>query len=139
MNFNEFAKVIESFEKFIVLLEGSRNVLEKDAESLINFAGKLARKLPQAAFRSGAADGADDLFAQGVVQVNRERMQIVLPKSKSGFHKTNSVSFADLPESEQEKIFTLTAEATTKYKGMVDYYKKKQIGGHILQNAVSTA
>ena len=129
MNFNEFAKLLESFEKPVVLLEGSRNVLEKDAESLTNLADKLARKFPQAVFRSGAADGADNLFAQGVFQVNRERMQIVLPKSKSGFDKTNSVSFADLPESEQEKIFTLTAEATPKYKGLVDFYKKKQIGG----------
>ena len=56
-------------------------------------------------------------------------MQLVLPKSKSGFDKTNAVSFADLPESEQEEIFTLTAEATPKYKGLIDFYKKKQIGG----------
>jgi len=129
MNFNEFAKLIESFEKPVVLLEGSRNVLEEDVESLISLAQKLARKFPQAVFRSGAANGSDDLFAQGVSQVSRERMQLVLPKSKSGFDKTNAVSFADLPESEQEEIFTLTTEATPKYKGLVDFYKKKQLGG----------
>ena len=99
MNFKEFAKVIESFKNPVVLLEGSRNVLEEDAESLINLANKLARKFPQAVFRSGAATGSDDLFAQGVSQVSRERMQFVLPKSKSGFDKTNAVSFADLPDS----------------------------------------
>ena len=129
MRYKEFAKVIESVEKPVVLLEGSRNVLEKDAESLINLADKLARRFPQAVFRSGGANGSDDLFAQGVSQISRERMQLVLPKSKSGFDKTNAVSFADLPESEQEEIFTLTAEATPKYKGLVDFYKRKQIGG----------
>jgi hypothetical protein len=129
MNFNEFAEVIESFEKPVVLLEGSRNVLEKDAESLINLADKLARKFPQAVFRSGAANGSDNLFAQGVLNVSRKRMQFVLPKSKSGFDKTNSFSFADLPESEQEDIFNLTVGATPKYEGLVDFYKKRQLGG----------
>ena len=104
MNFNKFAKLIESFEKPVVLLEGSRNVLEEDVEFLISLAGKLARRFPQAVFRSGAAAGSDDLFAQGVSQISRERMQFILPKSKSGFDKTNAVSFADLPESEQEEI-----------------------------------
>jgi len=129
MNFNEFAEVIESFEKPVVLLEGSRNVLEKDVESLINLADKLARKFPQAVFRSGAANGSDNLFAQGVLNVSRKRMQFVLPKSKSGFDKTNSFSFADLPESEQEDIFNLTVGATPKYEGLVDFYKKRQLGG----------
>jgi len=128
MNFNEFAEAIESFEKPIVLLEGSRNVLEKDAESLINLADKLARKFPQAVFRSGAATGSDDLFAQGVSQVSRERMQLVLPKSKVSFDKTSTVSFTDLPDSEQEEIFDLTVVATPEYKSLIDFYKKKKLG-----------
>ena len=129
MRYKEFAKAIESVEKPVVLLEGSRSVLEKDAESLINLADKLARKFPQAVFRSGAANGSDNLFAQGVLNVSRKRMQFVLPKSKSGFDKTNSFSFADLPESEQEDIFNLTVGATPKYEGLVDFYRKKQLGG----------
>jgi len=129
MRYKEFAKAIESVEKPVVLLEGSRSVLEKDAESLINLADKLARKFPQAVFRSGAANGSDNLFAQGVLNVSRKRMQFVLPKSKSGFDKTNSFSFADLPESEQEDIFNLTVGATPKYEGLVDFYKKRQFGG----------
>ncbi len=93
MNWKEFAKVIESFEMPVVLLEGSRSVLEKDAASLINLADKLARKFPQAVFRSGAANGSDDLFAQGVLRVNREKMQLVLPKSKPSLDKTDTISF----------------------------------------------
>lgn len=129
MNFKEFTKLVESFEKPVILLEGSRNVSAKDADSLTELAAKLAERFPQASFRSGGASGSDDLFAQGVLNVSRKRMQFVLPKSKSGFDKTNSFSFADLPESEQEDIFNLTVGATPKYEGLVDFYKKRQLGG----------
>ena len=59
MNFKEFTKLVESFEKPVILLEGSRNVSEKDAESLTKLAVKLAERFPQAVFRSGGATGSD--------------------------------------------------------------------------------
>ena len=129
MNFKEFTKLVESFEKPVILLEGSRNVSEKDAESLTKLAVKLAERFPQAVFRSGGATGADDLFASGVSHVNQEKMQLVLPKTRrTDFDKTNTFSFADVPEAEQEEIFTLTEKATPDYKGLVDFYKKKKPG-----------
>ena len=129
MNFKEFRYLIEPFEKPVILLEGSRNVLENDTDSVTNLAVKLAKRFPQALFRSGGATGSDELFAQGVLQVNQEKMQFVLPKSrKTDFDKTNMFFFDALPESEQEEIFTLTAKATPAYQPLINFYKKKKPG-----------
>lgn len=111
------------------MLEGSRNVLENDFDSLTNLAVKLAERFPQALFRSRRASGSDDLFAQGVLQVNREKMQFVLPKTqKMNFDKTNTIFFDDLPESEQEQIFALTTQATSSYQSLIEFYKRKKLG-----------
>jgi len=129
MNFKEFTKLVESFEKPVILLEGSRNVSAKDADSLTELAAKLAERFPQASFRSGGASGSDDLFAQGVWRVNRERMQLVLPKSRKTFAgETNQIFFDALPENEQEEIFSLTEKASPDYKGLIDFYRKKKPG-----------
>lgn len=129
MNFKEFSRLIESLEKPIILLEGSRNVLEKDAEFLTKLAAKLTEELPNALFRSGGASGSDNLFTQGVLQVNREKMQFVLPKPrKMDLDKTNTIFFDDLPESEQEQIFALTTQATSSYQSLIEFYKKKMLG-----------
>jgi hypothetical protein len=129
MNFKEFTKLVESFEKPVILLEGSRNVLDEDAAFLVELAAKLAKRFPQALFRSGGASGSDDLFAQGVSRVNREKMQLVLPKALKSFpDETNTIFFGDLPASEQEEIFTMTAQATPAYRGLIDFYKKKKPG-----------
>jgi hypothetical protein len=101
--------------------------LENDFDSLTNLAVKLAERFPQALFRSRRASGSDDLFAQGVLQVNREKMQFVLPKTqKMNFDKTNTIFFDDLPESEQEQIFALTTQATSSYQSLIEFYKRKR-------------
>lgn len=129
MNFREFTKLVESVEKPVILLEGSRRVLENDVELLSEFAIKLAKEFPQAVFRSGGAIGSDDLFSQGIFSTDRKRLELVLPKpQKANQRKLNAVLLDDLPESEEEEICNLTVKATPKYKGMVDFYKKKQKG-----------
>lgn len=129
MNFKQFTKLIESFEKPTVLLEGSRNVLEKDVVSLTELAVKLSKRFPQALFRSGGATGSDDLFTQGALQISHDNMQFVLPKRrKADFAKTNTFFFDSLPESEQEEIFTLTTKATPAYQALIEFYKKKKPG-----------
>lgn len=127
MNFSEFTKSIESLEKPVVLLEGSRDVLEKDSESLTKLAVKFARKFPKTLFRSGGAKGSDILFSDGVSRVDDKRMLTVLTTAnKSTKDKTNAIFFDRLPESEQTEIFDLTIEATPHYKSPIDFYKKKQ-------------
>ena len=41
INFSKLTKLVESFEKPVILLEGSRHVPENDAESLMNRAVRL--------------------------------------------------------------------------------------------------
>ncbi len=59
MNFNKFAKLVESFEKPVILPEGSQNVPENETESPVNLAVKPAAGFPQTLFRSGGASGSD--------------------------------------------------------------------------------
>lgn len=134
MNFDEFTKTVESLEKPVILLEGSRNVLDKDVESLINLAAKLAQKFPKAIFRSGGASGSDNLFAAGISQIDKTRLHLVFPnrnKIKTNEHiseNQNNICFEQIPESEQKEIFYLTKQATSTYISLVEYYEKNKKG-----------
>ena len=72
MTLKEF---IERFDidNSIVLLEGKRNVLEADKEKLTALGKLLAAKTEKMMFRSGNADGADQLFSDGVTAVNPKK------------------------------------------------------------------
>ena len=78
MTLKEF---INQFDKdnSIVLLEGKRNVLETDKESLVSLGKLLASTTSKMLFRSGNADGADNYFSLGVSSVNKNRLQVITP------------------------------------------------------------
>lgn len=63
----------------IVLLEGKRNVLEADKEKLTTLGRLLATKTKNMIFRSGNAEGADQLFSDGVTEVDIKRLQVITP------------------------------------------------------------
>jgi len=63
----------------IVLLEGKRNVLEADKEKLTTLGRLLATKTKNMIFRSGNAEGADQLFSDGVTVVDSKRLQVITP------------------------------------------------------------
>lgn len=63
----------------IVLLEGKRNVLEADKESLVSLGNLLASTTSKMIFRSGNADGADYYFSVGVSAVDKSRLQVITP------------------------------------------------------------
>ena len=63
----------------IVLIEGTRKVPASEASRLRNFAADLARRYPDAIFRTGNATGSDALFAEGIISVDPSRLQYVLP------------------------------------------------------------
>ncbi|NUM63363.1 MAG: hypothetical protein HUU44_14700 [Ignavibacteriaceae bacterium] len=65
----------------IVLLEGKRNVLETDKERLIALGNLLASKTKSMIFRSGNAEGSDQLFSDGVTAVDYKRLQVITPYS----------------------------------------------------------
>lgn len=78
MTLNEFIKEFDN-DNSIVLLEGKRNVLEADKEKLILLGKILALKTNKMLFRSGNADGADQLFSEGVSSVNSKRLHVITP------------------------------------------------------------
>jgi hypothetical protein len=80
MTLQEF---IKQFDKpnSIVLLEGKRNVLEPDKERLIALGNLLTSKTKSMIFRSGNAEGSDQLFSDGVTAVDYKRLQVITPYS----------------------------------------------------------
>lgn len=78
MTLQEF---ISQFDKdnAIVLLEGKRNVLEADKNNLVLLGELLASKTSKMIFRSGNADGSDQLFSAGVSQIDHKRLQVITP------------------------------------------------------------
>ena len=78
MTLKEF---IKQFDKpnYIVLLEGKRNVLEVDKEKLTALGRLLASTTNCMLFRSGNANGADQLFSDGVTEIDNKRLQVVIP------------------------------------------------------------
>ena len=74
---------INRFDKdnSIVLLEGKRNVLEADIANLTALGKLLASKTSKMTFRSGNAEGSDQLFSNGVTMVDNKRLQVITPYS----------------------------------------------------------
>ena len=63
----------------IVLLEGKRRVREEDKPKLTALGQLLASATTRMTFRSGNADGADQLFCDGVALVGHKRLQVITP------------------------------------------------------------
>lgn len=123
MTWNDFTSIINSQEKPIILMEGTRNLQEKDSPLLTAFAGNLAVTFPHATFRSGNAAGADDAFASGIITVDPKRLQYFLPSagSRKKF-RSQSATALSLDELSNETIDSLAAEtgaATTEYVSMM--------------------
>jgi hypothetical protein len=72
---------IERFDKeqVVVLLEGKRNVLERDKEKLTALGKKLASLTSKIIFRSGNAEGSDQLFSNGVTSIDNKRLEVITP------------------------------------------------------------
>jgi len=78
MTLKEF---INKFDKdnSIVLLEGKRKVLEADKKKLVSLGELLASTTSKMIFRSGNADGSDQLFSVGVSLIDNKRLQVITP------------------------------------------------------------
>jgi hypothetical protein len=82
----DFMKLKEFIERFdiensIVLLEGKRVVLDSDKANLTALGKLLASRTSKILFRSGNAEGADQLFSEGVSSVDNKRLQVITPYS----------------------------------------------------------
>ncbi|MEN9415743.1 MAG: hypothetical protein RLZ62_2047 [Bacteroidota bacterium] len=123
MTFSEFISRFDH-ENSIVLLEGKRNVLPADTEKLIALGRLLATNTRQIIFRSGNAAGADQLFSDGVVSVNAERLQVVTPYS--GHRKKTNVAFQTYSLEEMdlaaEPEVVYHARGNKKMEKLIDQY-----------------
>ncbi|MBK9642909.1 MAG: hypothetical protein IPO72_16940 [Saprospiraceae bacterium] len=80
MTLKEFIKQFDKANS-IVLLEGKRNVLVEDKEKLTALGRLLASKTKIMMFRSGNAEGSDQLFSDGVTSVDNKSLQVITPYS----------------------------------------------------------
>lgn len=67
------------FPGVVVLLEGKREVKEKDKEKLTALGRLLAASTTNMIFRSGNAEGADYFFSQGVADADASRLEVITP------------------------------------------------------------
>lgn len=94
MTLKEFIAQYDT-EGTIVLLEGKRNVLEHDRKKLTALGRLLASKTKRMTFRSGNADGSDQLFSNGITGVNNKRLQVITPYS--GHRQKFNNAFETMP------------------------------------------
>jgi hypothetical protein len=78
MTLEKFIKLFDK-EGMVVLLEGKRDVLKSDESELVEIARKLTSNTTHVIFRSGNADGADRFFKEGVLSVDPNRFQAIVP------------------------------------------------------------
>jgi hypothetical protein len=128
MMYVEFSSLVARQPEGVVLLEGRRSILERDAVHAEGLARMLATRFPGLRFRSGNALGADEAFSRGVVSVDATRLQVVLPyaRHRSGARKPGVVyaSLDALADSWEEKLAAKTIAASEKYRGLIEHRRR---------------
>ncbi len=83
-----------------------------------------------AIFRSGNADGADSLFAEGVSQVNPKQLELVLPNDRKlkSIHGERRIFIEQLDQTELKHISQLTKQATPINKPLIEFYEPGKRG-----------
>lgn len=92
-----FQHFIEHFDtkNAVVLLEGKRNVLEADQAKLTALGRLLARETQQMVFRSGNAEGSDQLFSNGIAAIDAHRLQVITPYT--GHRQKTNKAYETIP------------------------------------------
>ena len=62
-----------------MLFKGKRTVLNEDKNKLIELGKLLASKTKKMIFRSGNANGSDQLFCDGISENDNKRLPVVTP------------------------------------------------------------
>jgi len=128
-NFDDLRKILEQNEQPVLLLEGSRQVADDDADRLKQLGSFLAREFPQAIFRSGNADGSDTLFARGVEDIDPTRMQVVTPHvghRKKNIHPSSyTFPLSESSSVHEAELASYSNEATPKNRNLIE--KRHQV------------
>lgn len=123
MSLNDFIAKYDR-ENSIVLLEGKRDVKPKDEQKLIALGEKLTLETEHIVFRSGNAEGSDELFSKGVAKINPERLQVIIPYNNHRIKhilSKNIVSLDDIDLSKETHIIENTC-INPAYKRLVDCF-----------------
>ncbi len=121
MTWKEFVDRFDT-DDAVVLLEGKRKVAEGDKEKLSALGFLLASKTSRMRFRSGNAEGADQLFSEGVSAVDKKRLQVITPYS--GHRSKQAYEAISLDElnlaSEPEVLYQ--SKNNKKFEKLIDQY-----------------
>jgi hypothetical protein len=113
MTFDEFRVQVEGREGVVVLLEGRREIPDAWASRATTLGRLLARRFPQAVFRSGNATGSDEAFATGVAMVDPARLQLVLPTRTHGRSRrpegATAVALNTVPDALRDEMVAVSA------------------------------
>lgn len=124
LNLSDVEAVLRQTEAPVVLLEGTRQVPEKEQSRLTELGAFLAKTFPEAVFRSGNADGSDTLFARGVESVDPKRMQLVTPTARhrnKNRHPLNYVvPLSEVSAVHEESLAYHTNAATPENRRIID-------------------
>lgn len=128
MTFDTFTALIQSTPEPVVLIEGRRAISRELADSARITAAHFAKKFPQLKFRSGNANGADEAFTAGVLEVDPTRLQIIAPYANHRKRQRHPEVHYESPESldpaELEAVKEMTNAASPASKGLIKCYDK---------------
>jgi len=86
----------------------------------------LAKRYPEAVFRSGNAEGTDTVFAGAVISIDPKRIEYVLPSPRMGhdriYPESKSLSLEELPKVAEELLSKDTIDATPGSERLVFSY-----------------
>jgi hypothetical protein len=121
----------------IVLLEGKRNVIYTERKKLVALGKLLASKTEKMTFRSGNADGSDQLFSDGVTSVNNKRLEVITPYSghrKKTNQAYNTISLEDIDLSDEPEVL-YQSKSNKKMENLINKYAS----GDVNRNSIKAA
>lgn len=122
-------RLIETMERPVILLEGTRALPTQDADRVILMGRFLAERYPQVVFRSGNAPGTDEAFSLGVAAVDPKRLEVVAPYARHRITWTppgaNRFSLEGLPVAAESRMVDETAEASPDLKRLGTLYQEQ--------------
>lgn len=124
MTLLEFEQIIINSENPVILLEGKRAIPRDDYLLASRVGEMLAARFPNARFRSGNAEGADQAFSEGVARVDPSRLQIIAPYARHRMKARIKYATYDYPDSlsavAEESIIYQTIQATPEYRKLFE-------------------
>ncbi len=78
MSFSDFLRLYD-IPGSIILLTGYQEVADKDKVDLLRLARLLTQRMKFARFRSGDSKGAESVFSSGVAEIDRNRLEVIVP------------------------------------------------------------